>query len=278
MDFLEVKIKINPDYAELLMTELVEAGFDSFLESDEGLDAYVEEHVYDKKSLENLILKYKTLSGTDVPFTVSKMEKKNWNEEWEKNFQPVKINDKVYVRASFHQPDNSFPCEIVINPKMSFGTGHHETTSLMLERQSEIDQKNKSVLDAGSGTGILAIYAYKSGASNVVAYDMDDWAYENVQENLELNACKEIKTYKGIISTVPVQDLKFDIVLANINKNVLMKEIPEYTRLIKSGGSLIVSGFYENDIKDIENIAVASGCSLVYKKLKNNWACLHFNK
>ncbi|MBX9851175.1 MAG: 50S ribosomal protein L11 methyltransferase, partial [Cytophagaceae bacterium] len=235
---------------------------------------FVDEKLFDENALKEILSRYCITSS----YKVSRLEEKNWNEEWEKNFQPVFIADTCAIKASFHKLDKTYPYEIIINPKMSFGTGHHETTSMMIENQLETDHKNKKVMDAGSGTGILAIMASKLGAEQVFAFDTEDWAFENLKENINLNACRNVKVAKGDISGVSVPFSSFDIILANINKNVLLDEIPVYSKYLSKGGILIVSGFYEEDISDIDTVCRNSSLKKISHRLKNRWASLVFQK
>jgi ribosomal protein L11 methyltransferase len=204
------------------------------------------------------------------------MPKVNWNEEWEKNYDPIEVEELVYVRASFHQPKEGFRHEIVINPKMSFGTGHHATTFQMLRHQGEVDHSGKRVLDVGSGTGILAIMAHLLGASQVEAFDIDDWCVDNGNENFDLNGLKT-RMGLGTIRQVNPQG-PFDIVLANINKNVLLDEMEIYAALLPSQGYLLLSGFYTEDIEDLVQAALPFGLELLKKSSKDNWAALILKK
>ncbi len=274
MDYLELKITCLEDFREILIAELAEIGFDSFLETEEGIDAYAPENEFEREAFLDLIEKYKL--PAQISWHESKMPKINWNEEWEKNYDPIAVDDLVFVRASFHQPDPGFKHEIVINPKMSFGTGHHATTFQMLKHQGEIDHKGKRVLDVGSGTGILAIMAHLLGASEVVAFDIDEWCVDNGNENFELNNIStkmEIGTIREVNPTGP-----FDIVLANINKNVLLDEMEIYSDLIPPKGYLLLSGFYSEDVDDLMECAEPLGFNLIKKQSKDNWAALILQK
>lgn len=273
MAYLEIKFQNAEELTEILIAELSLINFDSFLETEEGVNGYIEDKLFSEERLQDIVQKYGILS-----YEFSPLEEKNWNEEWEKNFEPVTVAGKCLIRASFHPSNPAFDHEIIINPKMSFGTGHHETTALMIENQLEIDHKGKNVLDAGSGTGILAIMASKLGAKEVLAYDVEDWAFENLKENCNLNVCRNIKTAQGTIEDLHLSPSTFDIVLANINRNVLLKEIPLYSLVLKDKGILILSGFYEEDIQDLENVARDSSFKLDYSKKKNQWASLVFRK
>lgn len=275
MNYTELTITLLPDYSDILTAELAELGFESFVETDEGFLAYIPETDFDESALQTVIAKY--ADQTAIAYQVSSLEKKNWNAEWEQNYSPIEVADKVRVRASFHAPDTRFRYELVINPKMSFGTGHHETTAMMLEHQTHINHTGKAVLDVGSGTGILAILAALMGAEPVVAFDIEEWAVENAIENAELNGCPQIRVFQGTIADVDPTD-QYDIVLANINRNVLLAEIPIYTHLLTQNGQLLVSGFYEHDAADIEQKANESGLRCTAKLTKNQWASLRFER
>ncbi|HWZ21678.1 MAG TPA: 50S ribosomal protein L11 methyltransferase [Cytophagaceae bacterium] len=276
MRFIEVKIIASSELSELLIAELVDVGYDSFQETDEGLDAYIEQSLFEEPKLKELLERYSP--GGKIPYSFGLLDDKNWNEEWEKNFQPVIIGEDCIVRASFHIPETPYKYDIVINPKMSFGTGHHETTSMMIANQLEIDHKGKTVMDAGSGTGILAILATKLEASLVDAFDVEDWAFENLKENAILNGCSTILIGKGDVTKVELREKEYDIILANINRNVLLDEMPEYCKRLKSGGTLVLSGFYLNDVPVIEARTGTFGLKKVSSKDKNNWASLVFIK
>lgn len=276
MRFIEVKIIASSELSELLIAELVEIGYDSFQETDEGLDAYIEQEIFLEPTLKEVLARYS--ANESIPYSFSLLEDKNWNEEWEKNFQPVIIGEDCIVRASFHIPKIPYKYDIVINPKMSFGTGHHETTSMMIANQLEINHKGKTVMDAGSGTGILAILASKLEASLVDAFDIEDWAFENLKENAILNGCSTILIGKGDVTKVELREKEYDIILANINRNVLLDEMPEYYKRLKAGGTLVLSGFYVHDSPLLETRAGEFGLEKKSSKDKNNWASLVFIK
>ena len=267
---IEIKVRLAPEHTDILIAELYGLGFDSFYEHEEGFDAYVEEKVYDEEKIRDFFAAH----AVQIPLTYSigVLENKNWNEEWEKNFSPVVVAGKCLIRASFHPADPSYPYEIIIDPKMAFGTGHHETTAMMIELQLSINQKDKTVLDAGSGTGILAIMAHKLGAKHVTAYDIDEWAFENIKENVNLNDCSDIKTYLGDIKNLFLPLQKYDVVLANINKNVLLEEIPVYSTYMEEKGLLVLSGFYEQDIADIEKVLKLNNLGIARQSSNNHWA------
>jgi len=276
VQFIEVKIEAHPELSEMLVAELVAVGFDSFLETDTGLDAYVEQSAFSEKDLQEILNRYSV--EQPITYTFGLLENKNWNEEWEKNFQPVEIGNECIVRASFHQPTKNYLYDIVINPKMSFGTGHHETTSMMISNQLEINHQGKTIMDAGSGTGILAIFASKAGAKSVDAFDIEDWAFENLKENCTLNGCSNIQVSQGTVKTALLNEEKYDIVLANINRNVLLEEMHEYDKRLKDKGVLVLSGFYTDDIPLIDDCCVALGLKKVTTKEKNKWASLVYSK
>ncbi|GAB3706940.1 50S ribosomal protein L11 methyltransferase [Spirosoma flavus] len=283
MNYSELTLRLSPDYTEILMAELAEIGFDSFVETDEGLMAYIPESDLDESVLQEVIAKYS--AQTAIAYELSSLEKRNWNAEWEREYEPIEVAGQVQVRASFHALDARFRYDIIINPKMSFGTGHHETTAMMLEQQLGLDFAGKTVLDVGSGTGILAILAARMGAKGVLAFDIEEWAVENARENAELNDCPQITVFQGTIDDLnPPKDLlnqtpkTFDIVLANINRNVLLREIPIYTDLLPASGYLIVSGFYEHDAPDIEQKAIESGLGTIKTMSNREWTSLAFQK
>lgn len=275
MNFLEINIRLNSDLHDVIIAILSEEKFDSFLEEENTLLAYIDKEVYDAHQQEDKL--NQLAEQFNFSFEVQALEDKNWNEEWEKNYDPVIIADKVYVRAHFHKPAE-YPYEVIITPQMSFGTGHHSTTSLMVQMLFDIPMENKTVLDAGTGTGLLAIMAKKLGATQIEAYDIDNWSYENSIDNVSHNQCEDIKIYKGTIIDVTLKNPSFEVVLANINKNVLLKEIKEYANKLSENGYLVLSGFYEDDIQDID--LATQNVGLQKKKVlsSNQWACVMYQK
>ncbi|MCA0366001.1 MAG: 50S ribosomal protein L11 methyltransferase [Bacteroidetes bacterium] len=273
MQYFELDLKIEPEYSEILVAELAEIGFDSFLDSPDGIVAYVTEDLFDDRAIKNLLENY--ASRTPLSYSIKAIEKQNWNKEWESAFSPIEVSDKIYVRATFHEPaPATFPYEIIITPKMSFGTGHHETTSQVLELQMDIDHKGKSVLDVGTGTGILAILASKLGAEKIHAFDIDEWSVENTIENISLNNTPEITVNQGTIADQKIE--QYDILIANINRNILLDEIPQYVKFMKNGASLLLSGFYEHDVPEIESKCNEQGLKKLKQISKNNWAAVVF--
>ncbi len=279
MNYTELQLTLDPDFADILTAELAELGFESFTETDEGINAYIPEPDFDVDAVAEVVARY---SGqTAIAYVVHSLEKTNWNAEWEQNYQPIEVQadggKSVRVRASFHQPNPTFTYDLVINPKMSFGTGHHETTHMMMQHQLGLDHAGKAVLDVGSGTGILAILGLKLGATDALAFDIEEWAVENAIENAALNDCRALRVFQGTIAGVAA-DERFEIILANINRNVLLAEIPTYVNHLKSGGQLLVSGFYETDAPDIQQKAVESGLTQIGYLTRHQWASVVFEK
>jgi len=275
MNYLVCKITCLPEYGEILMAELADIGFDSFMESSQGIEAYVQEGLFDKSALDKVIERYS--AQTALTMETEMMPRINWNEEWEKNYDPIVVGNQVYVRASFHPERADFAHEIIINPKMSFGTGHHATTHLMLEFLLELDVAGKRVIDVGSGTGILAIMACKLGAVIVEAIDIDDWCVENGNENFSLNGLHNIQMGLGTIPEVSPKG-PYDLVLANINKNVLLEELGQYATLLSPIGTLLISGFYEQDIPDLMKEAQSFNLRMKHQRIRNNWASVALEK
>lgn len=272
--YISVQVQCKTEFTEILIAELSNVAYDSFLENEAGFEAYVEKDKFEEETLKKILNRYKADGA--VSYTLQSVEEKNWNVEWETHFEPIIVENTCLVRATFHQIKEKYPYEIIINPKMSFGTGHHATTCLMLQWQLELDHQNKRVIDAGCGTGILAIMAAKRGASAILAFDNNEWAIENSRENFELNHCSEIQYFLGTVSDVDA-DSKYDIILANINRNVLLDEIQRYTKALASDGQLLLSGFYDKDAPLIVEEANKHKLELQGKKERNNWVALLFN-
>jgi len=264
-------VTCEPEYSEILLAELAQANFDTFLENENGFEAYVEQEGYDKTMVDAIFAKYRVL--TPVEFSFSRIEKRNWNEEWEKSYVPILVEGKCLIRASFHQPEKQYPYEIIITPKMSFGTGHHQTTYLMVKNMLDIDHTNKRVMDAGCGTAILSIMASKLGAREVEAFDIDEWSVINGNENAEINHCRNIHIQQGTILKVDLRG-KFDIILANINKNVLMEELRIYATFLNAGGLLLLSGFFTLDIPDLLAEATLHHLKEIKRDDRETWAAL----
>lgn len=275
MYYTRLQVICNPDFAEILMAEVAEAGFDTFMETEKGFEAYVELEKFDKEQLQYIKDRYS--DQTPLIFYQDRIQKQNWNEEWEKSYQPIIVDDKCLIRAEFHKIDKVYPYVITITPKMSFGTGHHQTTYLMVKAQIDIDHQNKRVMDAGCGTAILSIMASKRGAKEVVAFDIDEWSVINGQENIEVNNCNNISLQQGKLSEVNITGT-FDIVLANINKNVLLDEIKLYQEYLVPGGLLLLSGFYTHDIADLLKEGSTYNLKEVSRDERETWASLLLKK
>jgi ribosomal protein L11 methyltransferase len=267
----KLSVTCPPDVRELIMAEIAEAGFDTFLETDDGFEAYVEMEKFDKEEVHAIIGKYD--EEHPVTFSYDRIEKQNWNEEWEKSYEPIFVEDQCVIRASFHNIAKTFPYEIIITPKMSFGTGHHQTTYLMIKNQLSIDHKDKRVMDAGCGTAILSVMACKRGAREVEAFDIDEWSIVNGNENAEINDCSRVHIQQGKLSDFEFEG-DFDLILANINKNVLLDEIKLYQKYLSGGGLLLLSGFFTQDIEDLKIEAATYHLSEIRRDEKENWASL----
>jgi ribosomal protein L11 methyltransferase len=270
-----LQVVCDPEFSEILMAEVAEAGFDTFIETEKGFEAYVEGNQFDQQQLDHIQEKYREVNP--LLFLQDRIEKKNWNEEWEKNVEPIIVDEKCLIRAAFHKIEKKYPYEIIITPKMSFGTGHHQTTHLMISRQMKMNHQNKRVMDAGCGTAILAIMASKLGAKEIEAFDIDEWSVENGEENVENNQCRDILIQLGKISEVKLEG-KFDIILANINKNILLSEMETYASFLAKGGQLLLSGFYTHDIEDLKKEASKYHLNEVAHDERETWACLLLQK
>jgi ribosomal protein L11 methyltransferase len=266
-----LQVTCDPDFSEILMAEIAEVGFDTFLETTEGFEAYAEEDHFDNVGLAEIKEKYSHVDP--FVFSMDRIQKQNWNEEWEKNLEPIIVDDTCLIRAEFHKIEKKYPYEIIITPKMSFGTGHHQTTYLMIKNQLTIDHTNKRVMDAGCGTAILSIMASKLGAGQVEAFDIDEWSAINGQENIENNGCANIHLMQGTIADMKFEG-KFDVLLANINKNVLLAEMNSYASYLSPGGQLLLSGFYTKDVEDLKLEASKYGLSTISNDERETWAAL----
>ena len=242
---LDVTFKEFIPFADILVAQLNEINFEAYMQDDNSLKAYIQTDLLDKDSLLSIINDVK--KETDISFAISAVENQNWNKEWESSFSPVYINEKCVVRADFHSVPSLVKHEIIINPKMSFGTGHHETTALIMNQMFDISFNNKNVIDVGYGTGILSILASKLGALDVLGVDVDQWAFENAHENAQLNKVSNIKFLKGRVEDI--SNNNFDVLLANINRNVILKDIQTYFNLVKDKADILLSGFLRQDIE-----------------------------
>jgi len=273
--FVCYDFKVDPLYpgCEILIAQLSQLGFDSFQENNDGISAYIDSSVLSTVKVQGIQI----LNSTEfnISFESNNVKKQNWNIKWESNFEPIYIDKICCVRAPFHKKSN-FKYDLVIEPKMSFGTGHHETTSMMISFILANSFYNSSVCDIGSGTAVLAILAEKRGANRIDAIDIDNWCYLNSIENIKRNDSENINVYEGEVEKL--LHFKYDNIFANINLNVLLADIPIYSKMLNKDGVLYVSGFYKKDIKSIEKVAEISNLSLVDSKVKNQWVALKFTK
>ena len=272
-NYLEFKFKIEPlqPASEILVAELGYLGFESFVEEEDGLTAYIPAEEYE----DDLLAGVHILQSDEFQITYSKgeIEQVNWNEEWEKNFSPIIVDDICSVRAPFHpEPDTEF--DIVIEPKMSFGTGHHATTHMMIQHILKNDWNDKAVLDMGCGTGVLAILASMKGAKFVDAIDIDNRCYQNTLENVGRNDCDNINVEEG--GAELLQDRKYDMILANINRNILLRDLPIYKDSLNKDGNLFLSGFYEEDIPVIKEACQKLGLNYIEHIERSNWVAVKF--
>jgi ribosomal protein L11 methyltransferase len=274
LNFIQYNFIVTPPEpgSDILIAAIAEMGFDSFEINEKGFVAYISEELNSSVDLSELLF-----DDFKYSFSTQKMAHVNWNEEWEKNFSPVIVNEDCVIRAPFHQLEQNYKYDIVIMPKMSFGTGHHDTTWLMCKNMLDVDFKNKTVFDMGSGTGVLAILASKLGATNIVGNDIDDWSVENAIENCAANNCSKIKIVKGDSDLLGKKE-HYDIILANINKNVLKNHIPQLSGSLKQNGFLLISGFFKTDCEELINLASMHYFKLHKQELKNDWANLIFQK
>ena len=271
MDFVQVNFSIEPyeEYvADVLASELGEIGFDSFVQVNNGLEAFVPANLFNENQITELLDNF--VFEVTIDYKVTQIETKNWNEEWEKHyFEPIVIGNECVIHSSFHKNVPVAKYDIVIDPKMAFGTGHHETTSLVIGELLTMDLKGKTLLDMGCGTAVLAILAAMRGAVDIIAIDIDKWCTDNSIENIELNHVTGIDVRLG--GAELLKDLHFDIVLANINRNILLADMEMYANCLSVGGELYMSGFYKEDIVLIEAEANRNGLKLIDFKSKNNW-------
>ena len=262
-------------YCDVVIAELADLGFDTFEETEQGFRGYIPTTLYNEKAILNLLANYK--EETQFSFSTSAIKHENWNTLWESNFHPISVADQVYVRATFHQPEPRFTYEIVIDPKMAFGTGHHQTTSSVMELMLDEDFRGKKVLDMGCGTGILALLAKKMGAKTVDAIDYDPLCFESTLENTELNTMTDIQAILGGKEAIP--NTSYEVILANINRNILLDQLDRYAQVLAPEGSLILSGFYEQpDLEIIKEAAHALGLRYERHLVKQEWTAAKFIK
>jgi len=278
MDYIETKFTINPlnsDNCDILSAVLGEIGYESFVETETGISAYIPVNSYNEKLLTENFENVKDFIA-EITFESQLIKDQNWNQEWEKNFEPIVIKDTCLIKAPFHQIEEKFPFTIVIEPKMSFGTGHHSTTSSMIELMMDIDFNDRVVLDMGCGTGVLAIFAAMKGAKKLTAIDIDSWAYENTIENIERNNTPNIDVYIG--DAALLNEKMFEVILANINRNILLNDMHNYNQCLSSNGLLLLSGFYTEDLPMITEKANELGLSYQKHIVNKNWVAALFKK
>ena len=275
MDYHKVHFELKElhPWKDLLIYELGELDFESFEDTEDGFNGYVPSASFKEDAIQTLNEKYKEhISKVDTEF----IKGQNWNANWESNFQPVTIENRLMIKAPFHETDEKFDLVVEIQPKMSFGTGHHQTTRLI--SNFLLDEKSipENVLDMGCGTGVLAIIAKKLGAKHLVGIDIEDWAYENSIENAERNDCADIQFYLGGVEKIP--NSKFGLILANINKNILLQQMETYFNRLEKDGQLVLSGFFQSDVQDLVTFGGKLGFSYVKENNDENWAMLVLKK
>lgn len=275
MDYILLSCKIIPTDPgiDIITAQLADIDFESFEETEQGLNAYIQSRYFDEDKVKEV---FSTLEGISVEYEQELIPAQNWNAVWESNFEPVIIDGKCSVRAPFHSKPDGVEYDMVIEPKMSFGTAHHETTSLMISYLLKTDVEGKDVLDMGSGTAVLAILAGMKGAKDITAIDIDPWPVENAKENARNNNVLQIKVIMG--GAEQLGKKMFDVILANINRNVLLADIGSYSKVLNRNGTLFLSGFYKEDLEQITNTAFENGLEFVSFETKNNWTAAQYFK
>lgn len=271
--YIEYNFTVTPPQpaSDILIAELGEVGFESFVEEEHGILAYIQQKDWYESILDSLLILKNPLFN--ITFERREIEQENWNATWEQNFQPILVDGICMVRAPFHEK-KEVAYDIVIEPKMSFGTGHHETTHMMLQHILDMEFQGKAVLDMGSGTGVLAILAAMRGASSVDAIDIDNWCYQNAKENIVRNDVGYINVYEGDARLLELQ--RFDVIIANINRNILLEDIPKYVRCLEPNGVLLLSGFYKEDLNLISRECTKQGLMFEKNLEKNNWVAAKY--
>lgn len=276
MNYIELKATISPLIMgrEVLIAQLAEIGFESFVDTDEGVEAYIQENLFQEKELKKVAL----FSNTEfsINYSIKKIENENWNKQWEESFEPINVGERCFIRAPFHKPpkqNNAF--DIIIEPKMAFGTGHHATTYLMIKRMLALNFENKDVLDMGCGTGVLAILAKMKNAGKVLAIDNDEWAYNNAAESC-INNNVDVKVKLGDAQLI--KNAKFDVIIANINRNILVADMQHYFNSLNKNGKLLMSGFFSVDEEIITQKASELQLNLSFSDTKDEWMMLEFVK
>lgn len=262
-------VGLNKDVCEILIAGLSESGFEGFEELDNGLRAFIAANNFNEPDVNYLAQRH------GLSYTVTIIPETNWNEVWESNFEPVQVDDFVGVRAAFHEPMTGVEHELIITPKMSFGTGHHATTHLMIDQMRYVDLKDKKVFDFGTGTGVLAILAEKLGASEVIAVDIDEWSIRNAEENIRDNGAVRVRVKQAVDANTGAA---FDVILTNINKNVIVDNFPALVNQLRPGAVMVLSGLVAEDKDDIFHICAAYSLQIIEWKLKDNWLCIRVSR
>jgi ribosomal protein L11 methyltransferase len=277
MNYFQIRFILKPllPAREVLLAELSEKGFESFTEEEDGPMAYIPERDFSEALLTDLM----TAQIPDLVMTqeVKLIPAENWNAAWESGFTPIFVDDRCCIRAPFHSVQGDFEFDIIIEPKMSFGTGHHDTTHLIISRLMQSEVERKTVLDMGCGTGVLAILASKMGAKGGDAIDIDEWAFENTKENFERNGCTSLSVLMGGAEVIP-QTATYDLILANINRNILTRDMHHYAKVLAPGGKILFSGFYESDFLEIDVCASRMDLIFNHKEVRNEWCMLEYRK
>jgi ribosomal protein L11 methyltransferase len=279
MDYLKLTFTLRPDtetHRDLLSVLLANVGFESFVPGKTGLEAFIPQNIYSQQAVDKAIDSF-PITNTDIHYQTEKIPDQNWNEAWETHyFDPIIIDNKVVIHSAFHRNVPPMPYSILIHPKMAFGTGHHETTALMLSYLANLELDGRSFLDMGCGTGILAILAALKGATPVTAVDIEDWACRNAMENIRLNSTPVVRVFRGDARII--QNKTYDYIFANINRNILLADIPAYAECMETGSHLFMSGFYTDDHQKIRKACVLNDLRFVSCMEKNKWLAVHYIK
>lgn len=275
MNYTALVVDVKPllPWRDILISDLADFGFESFEETSSGLKAYIPEQELEENKLMLFFEQYPK-DGLDVNWTLEKIKHQNWNATWEEDFEPIEINDKCRIKAPFHKLDNR-EYDVLIVPQMSFGTGHHETTFLMCQALFKLSITQQRVLDMGCGTGVLAFLAAKLNAKAVTAIDIDEHAVENAQSNLALNNLTSVRIFSGGADKIVDE---YDVILANINKNILMQDMKRYANSLPVDGMLLLSGFFKTDVEELIACGSKYDLQFVNSETKNNWAIIQLKK
>jgi ribosomal protein L11 methyltransferase len=271
--YYEFQINCKEEFKDNIIAELAEENFEGFEENENGFSAFIPQSQFEREVFERILTHY-NINPDSVPQNT--IQQQNWNAQWEASFEPITIGEDIIVKAPFHLLDEKYKYEIIIQPKNTFGTGHHETTQLVLQMMLQTDFKNKSVFDYGCGTGVLSIFASMLKADKIFAIDIDEWSAENIIENCSLNSVINIEFKKSDLAMM--EQRKFDVVLANINKNILLGSFDKLSQMMNSNAKLIISGFYETDLDDLKNAAEKFQLNYKVHIVKNNWCAAKFVK